>query len=157
MERQPKDVLGALEGEWRLSREVRHAGGGTVRAEGRATLAPDGAGLAEDESGRAILPDGTATSFAQRRLWRAEGGSLALRKGDGTLLCALADGAGVHDCPPDTYRVRLDLSGLPGAWAAEWRVTGPRKDYVMTTRYVRAAPSRLAGRRVVGQEGEQET
>ena len=136
MERQPIDVLTALEGQWRLSREVRHAGGAVLRAEGRAVLAPDGAGLVEAESGRMAAADG-GTAFAQRRLWRVEDGRLVLRKGDGTPLCALTDGEGVHDCPPDTYRIRLDLSGLPGAWSAEWRVAGPRKDYVMTTRYVR--------------------
>ncbi|PRY95397.1 hypothetical protein BCF33_1016 [Hasllibacter halocynthiae] len=136
MERQP-DLWRGLDGAWRLAREVRHAAGGTVRAEGTARFAPEGDGLAEREEGRAVLPGGSGMAFEQRRLWRAEGGRLTLWKGDGTLLCVLDGGEGVHGCPPDLYRVRLDLSGLPSDWSAEWRVTGPRKDYVMATRYVR--------------------
>ena len=39
-----------------------------------------------------------------------------------------------HWCDPDTYKVRYDFSRWP-VWQAEWRVTGPRKDYVMQSVY----------------------
>ena len=39
-----------------------------------------------------------------------------------------------HDCPPDTYRVRYDFRAWP-RWQAEWRVTGPRKDYGIVSRF----------------------
>ena len=79
---------------------------------------------------------GTAPMRASRRyLWR-DGGS-------GTIDVHFADGrffhrfdaedpapASSHDCPPDLYRVRYDFRAWP-RWQAEWRVTGPRKDYAM--------------------------
>jgi hypothetical protein len=46
--------------------------------------------------------------------------------------------AAAHDCPPDLYRVRYDFRPWP-RWQAEWRVTGPRKDYAMVSRYRPAA------------------
>ena len=42
--------------------------------------------------------------------------------------------AAEHACPPDTYRVRYDFRRWP-RWQAEWRVTGPRKDYGILSRY----------------------
>ena len=39
-----------------------------------------------------------------------------------------------HDCPPDSYRVRYDFRAWP-RWQAEWRVTGPRKDYGIVSRF----------------------
>lgn len=129
--------LPPLEGTWGLTRAVVHAGRGRVRASGRAEFTRDGEGLLEREWGRAIFADGGSARFEQRRLWRVEGGILVLRKGDGTLLCALDGGGGVHECPPDTYRLHLDLGRLPGLWVARWRVTGPRKEYRMRSEYRR--------------------
>jgi hypothetical protein len=37
----------------------------------------------------------------------------------------------VHDCAPDTYRG--EVSGTPERWTVTWEVTGPGKDYTMTT------------------------
>jgi hypothetical protein len=37
----------------------------------------------------------------------------------------------VHACDPDTYRGRI--SGTPDAWTVVWEVSGPTKDYTMTT------------------------
>jgi hypothetical protein len=37
----------------------------------------------------------------------------------------------VHDCAPDTYRGQV--SGTPDGWSVTWEVTGPEKDYTMTT------------------------
>ena len=41
-----------------------------------------------------------------------------------------------HDCAPDVYRVPTTSRDWP-RWRADWRVTGPRKDYVMRTHYSR--------------------
>ena len=49
------------------------------------------------------------------------------------------DPGDVHACDPDTYRVRYDFRRWP-RWQAEWRVTGPRKDYGMLSRFRRAEP-----------------
>lgn len=37
----------------------------------------------------------------------------------------------VHPCAPDTYRGVV--SGTPHRWTVEWDVTGPAKDYSMST------------------------
>ncbi len=37
----------------------------------------------------------------------------------------------VHECAPDTYRG--EVSGTPERWTVTWEVTGPGKDYTMTT------------------------
>jgi hypothetical protein len=37
----------------------------------------------------------------------------------------------VHDCAPDTYRGTVD--GTPDGWTIVWEVSGPAKDYTMTS------------------------
>ena len=39
-----------------------------------------------------------------------------------------------HDCAPDIYVVRYEFARWP-QWTSVWTVTGPRKNYVMTTDY----------------------
>ncbi|MEL6915827.1 MAG: DUF6314 family protein [Pseudomonadota bacterium] len=39
-----------------------------------------------------------------------------------------------HDCDPDTYLVRYDFSEWP-TWRCTWEVSGPRKDYKMSSTY----------------------
>ena len=43
-------------------------------------------------------------------------------------------GTAVHICTPDTYRATYDFEAWPH-WQAVWVVTGPKKDYSMTSRY----------------------
>ena len=43
----------------------------------------------------------------------------------------------VHPCAPDTYRGVV--TGTADSWTVVWEVTGPRKDYTMTTRLTRPA------------------
>ena len=40
----------------------------------------------------------------------------------------------VHDCGADRYRVRYDFRRWP-RWRAEWRVTGPAKNYGTVSEY----------------------
>ena len=42
-----------------------------------------------------------------------------------------------HDCAPDTYRGRYRFPG-PERWSLSWRITGPRKDLVISTVFSRA-------------------
>lgn len=42
-----------------------------------------------------------------------------------------------HDCVPDIYLVEYFFE-LPSQWRATWTVTGPRKNYVMTSHMTRA-------------------
>jgi hypothetical protein len=43
----------------------------------------------------------------------------------------------VHVCTPDLYRGTFVTAPSEDEWTLRWQVTGPRKDYVMTTRYTR--------------------
>ncbi len=42
----------------------------------------------------------------------------------------------VHPCGADTYDGRVEVFG-PAAWTVIWRVSGPAKDYTMTTHLTR--------------------
>jgi Family of unknown function (DUF6314) len=49
-----------------------------------------------------------------------------------------------HDCEPDLYEGRYRLLG-PDQWLLSWRITGPRKQQLITSRYRRKAePGRIA-------------
>jgi hypothetical protein len=48
-----------------------------------------------------------------------------------------------HDCEPDLYEGRYRLLG-PDQWLLSWRITGPRKRQLITSRYRRSAePGRI--------------
>ncbi len=48
-----------------------------------------------------------------------------------------------HDCGPDLYEGRYRLLG-PDQWLLSWRITGPRKRQLITSRYRRSAePERI--------------
>lgn len=132
--------LSAFLGAWALDRSIedaRAARSGRLAGEARFSPAPDG--LAYEEAGTLAFP-GTAPMQASRRyLWRQGGaGGIDVLFADGRFFHAfdpaLPEPSALHDCPPDTYRVRYDFTAWP-LWQAEWRVTGPDKDYIMLSRY----------------------
>lgn len=49
----------------------------------------------------------------------------------------------VHPCAPDTYVGRVDILS-DDHWRVEWAVSGPAKDYTMTSVLVRAQPNENA-------------
>ena len=127
-------------GDWRLERTIEDVKAGrTGRLTGEARFEPVADGLAYREAGTLAFP-GTPPMRAERRyLWR-DGGA-------GTIEVFFADGrffhrfdaedhvpGATHACDPDAYRVRYDFRAWP-RWLAEWRVTGPRKDYAMVSSY----------------------
>lgn len=131
--------LNDFTGVWTLSRRIVQANGPEGQFAGRAVFTPEGAGLRYHEAGQLVLA-GEAPMQAERDyLWSAEGAQIVVRFEDGRDFHrfdpSLAEAA--HWCDPDDYRVRYDFARWP-AWSAEWRVTGPRKDYVMISRYTRA-------------------
>ncbi len=134
--------LGDFEGIWHLEREIddRRAGE-TLRLSGRAELVPARGGLDYVERGQLTLGDGQVVEAERRYHWRADGGGIAVEFADGRFFhaFALAGAAPLahHFCDPDSYDVRYDFADWP-AWRARWRVTGPRKDYLMETLYRRA-------------------
>jgi hypothetical protein len=131
--------LEALEGRWRLTRRVENADGSAATLQGVTVFRREGDGLVQEEEGWLTLPGGAAPLRATRRyLWAAGASELEVRFGDGrpfhTVPLGVARPEAAHDCAPDLYRVAYDFSDWP-RWRAVWRVTGPRKDYVMTSDY----------------------
>ena len=134
--------LQSFAGGWRIERtieDVRAGRSGRFTGAARFDSVPEG--LAYHEEGTLAL-DGAAPMRATRRyLWR-DGGA-------GTIEVLFDDGrffhrfdaedprpGSAHECSPDLYRVRYDFRGWP-RWQAEWRVSGPRKDYGMVSAYAR--------------------
>lgn len=134
--------LGDFAGTWRVDRTIDdRLSGRAARFAGRAVFAPSDGGLAYREAGRLRLGDGPELAATREYLWREADGMIDVRFADGRRFHAFDPAGPVpeaeHACGPDRYRVRYDFTGWPG-WRAEWRVTGPRKDYLMVSRYDRA-------------------
>jgi hypothetical protein len=49
-----------------------------------------------------------------------------------------------HDCAPDTYRGRYRFAA-PDCWSLSWRITGPRKDLVISTVFSRTGGGERRG------------
>jgi hypothetical protein len=131
--------LQALEGRWRLSRVIRNADGSEAQLSGVTVFRRDGEGLVQEEEGWLTLPGGAAPLRAARRYrWAEAENGLEVRFEDGRPFHAVPLGIArpeaEHDCAPDVYRVAYDFADWPH-WRAVWSVTGPRKDYVMTSDY----------------------
>ncbi len=135
-------VLQGFIGDWTLSREIEDfAQDRRGRMTGSALFTPEDGGLRCRETGTLAF-DGLPPMATEREtLWQASGGWIAVAFADGRpfhrFRPADAAPAARHDCAPDLYLVTYDFARWPD-WRAEWRVTGPRKDYRMTTAYTRA-------------------
>ena len=144
----PDRMLGSLEsylaGRWRVVRIGRDRARGTRHIlTGTARFAPAaGGGLTLDEAvtwtvGGQRLEGERRYRFTFSAPWRA-----AVWFADGRpfhdldLTAGAADVA--HDCPPDSYKGRYRLTGLD-SFRVIWRVRGPHKDLVLTTRLTRIA------------------
>lgn len=128
-------------GHWRLERRIRDGRSGRDGTfQGTASFAPQGSTLLYREAGELRL-DGTAMAAEQSHVWRQEGTRICVVFSDGRPFHCFDTGvstpASRHDCAPDIYRVEYDFAAWPD-WRSEWRVTGPRKDYVMVSEYRQA-------------------
>jgi hypothetical protein len=134
--------LWSFEGAWRLERRIEHASGqGNARLSGMARFLRSGGALLHEESGTLSI-DGVAGPGMQARrrcLWTPEAGGIAICFEDGRpfhiIPLGILDPEATHFCSPDRYTVRYDFSRWP-EWSTVWRVSGPRKAYVMTSRLV---------------------
>ncbi len=132
--------MAQFEGVWQLDRQIDDATRGPMRLRGEAVLARSGLRLVYTETGTLMIPGQLPLTATQRYVWQEQAEWVAIRFSDGRpfhgfpLRTARAEAT--HLCEPDRYHVSYDFSTWP-LWTAEWRVTGPRKDYVMHSRYAR--------------------
>jgi hypothetical protein len=127
-------------GLWRVSREIEDfAGAPGGRFRGMARITPEEGGLRYAEQGELTL--GAARMQASRvYLWRPDGATrVRVLKEDGSAFHSFdwstVECVDTHLCGEDRYEVRYSFAAE--SWHAHWRVTGPRKDYASTTRYIR--------------------
>lgn len=107
---------------------------------GEAVLARSGLRLVYTETGRLLIPGQAPLTAMQRYVWQERAGWVAIRFSDGRPFHGFplraAQAEATHLCEPDRYLVRYDFSRWP-EWSSEWHVTGPRKEYVMRSCYLR--------------------
>lgn len=156
--------LGWFAGVWQLDRVLSDAlSGNHGTFTGRATLTPDADGLAYRETGTLHWPThtGPATRGYHYAASDTDPALLSVTFEDGRPFHTLdlRDGASAfsHDCGEDLYtgtfaRISDD------AWEQRWRVTGPRKDLLITSTYERATPDpqrckkRSSGQALLGKD-----
>lgn len=128
-------------GPWRIDRLIRDTRPGrSGRFRGDAVFEPAGPLLRYHETGEVTL-DGAAITAEQTHIWRQDGNRICVTFSDGRPFhkfeIAVPTPKARHHCPPDLYHVAYDFGGWP-EWWTEWRVSGPSKDYTLSTRYRRA-------------------
>ncbi|MDE0589916.1 DUF6314 family protein [Halocynthiibacter sp. C4] len=132
-------------GVWRIDREIRGFDG-KLHGEfsGQAVFSEVSNGLTYVEAGT-LLSNGTRMQAERRYLWLGapQARKIEVRFDDGRAFHEIDLATPEHEpqarhfCDPDTYVVTYDFCNWP-EWEARWRVTGPRKSYVMVSRYSRA-------------------
>jgi len=132
--------LADFAGVWRFERAIENAVGPDADMQGTARFTDHAGGLMMHESGEMRLAGQGAFLAERRYLWRAAGGHIAVFFDDGRPFHDFDPAAETpqaeHPCAPDHYRVAYDFGGWP-EWRAVWQVTGPRKSYVMRSRFFR--------------------
>lgn len=129
--------LWSLTGVWRLRREIRHGDGRVDRLNGTATFTKSGPRLLQDEAGWLETAEGRFQA-SRRYVWAEAKGRLEMYFEDMRPFHTIPLGDDrpetVHLCPPDRYQVAYDFTGWP-EWSTVWTVEGPRKRYVMESRF----------------------
>jgi hypothetical protein len=132
----PEGLLAALEGRWRLAREIADRRGPPGGFAGEALFAAGPGGLIYREAGVLRLDGGPPMRAERGYLWRTEGGLVVVDFADGRPFHrfdpARARPEAEHPCGADLYRVAYDFTGWP-VWRAVWDVAGPRKAYRMAS------------------------
>ena len=130
-----------FEGRWHVARVIEDAKtGGQGHFEGEVLFEPEADGLRYTETGTLRLDGQPGFTSSLVYLWRPDLAGVAVFFDDGRPFHGFdlaAQPEATHWCDPDHYTVRYDFSDWPN-WSARWAVTGPRKDYVMMSRYVSA-------------------
>ncbi|MCB2110771.1 MAG: trigger factor [Defluviimonas sp.] len=126
-----------FEGAWRISRRIDDRRGPAARFDGTAVFSPVAGGLFYRETGLLCISGGGSYQAGRCYLWRSgPAGTIVVDHADGRAFHSFCPGRedARHLCGADDYRVRYDFGDWP-RWRAEWRVLGPRKDYLMISHY----------------------
>lgn len=130
--------LEAFRGNWILTRTIedrRESRSGQFS--GTARFGPAAQGLDYREDGILVL-GGASYRASRRYFWSQANDDIEVHFADGRFFHRFRPGAdqpaGEHPCGEDFYRVTYDFSRWPH-WRAEWRVTGPAKDYILVSEY----------------------
>jgi len=140
-----EDLFDYLEGTWQFDRKVHDA---LLDQEGDcigvAQFYADGGNLNYREEGE-LKMGAIETSTEREYIYMFPAPSMAeVRFPDGRLFHLLDLTKGIvrveHKCGDDLYQGLYRVLG-PEGWLAVWRITGPRKSQVITTRYIRVLPT----------------
>ena len=142
--------LNDFSGEWELTKEIQDYTGqssGKFSGAARFTNHDDHTALYH-EGGTLELTTGQSMRAERRYRWLQESnGKVAVLFEDGRPFHLVdlneSSPSGHHFCDPDTYQVEYDFSDWPN-WKSTWRVTGPRKDYIMHSEFRRKSDTMRA-------------
>ena len=128
-------------GHWSYLRRIEDRRQGVVGSLiGEAHFLPEDEGLRYRETGELVLGDyrGAAQRGFIYRFPRGGWVEILFEDGRPLLVLDLSAGRGEaeHLCAEDLYRARVIVEGSHH-WRADWTVTGPRKDYRLSTWYLR--------------------
>lgn len=128
-------------GDWKIAREIVEKSGGTHHMTGRAEFTRAADGVTYREKGQLVTAAGAQFAASRVYHWRDAGhGRVQVLFEDErdfhNFDLTGAKTEGKHWCDPDMYQVSYNLADWP-VWSSVWRVSGPRKDYRMVTRYWR--------------------
>ena len=132
--------LSDFAGDWVIDRAIIHADGSKARFAGKAVFHDNRSGeLDYIEDGILTLPNGQSMRATRSYRWEAD---LSVFFDDGRPFHQVpaSGGTAIHLCAPDTYRVTYEFENWP-SWRAVWDVSGPNKEYRMTSTYTRPARS----------------
>ncbi len=131
------DPLAFLTGSWGTDRRLLDRSSGAEGSfVGTTAFIPDSGGLLWEEQGTVVWPHFQGPASRSYRVTAEMAGTMTIRFPDRRVLCTLdlQDGSATdeHLCAPDTYRVALTIV-TPTRVEYSWDVTGPAKDFLLTT------------------------
>lgn len=134
-----KRTLADFLGRWEIAREITPADGPPAFFAGHAEWRAMSGGAAYVETGVLRLQGAPSMTAERRYVWKED---LSVWFEDGRAFHSVPPGGGqaTHFCDPDTYLVAYDFAQWP-AFTVRYDVGGPRKDYVMISRYTKSRAS----------------
>ena len=130
-------VIADFIGRWTIERTITQIGAPQANFHGHAVFTPDGGELRYHEAGVLTIEGQSAMQAERQYRWDDD---LNVYFDDGRFFHTVPPMGGQtrHWCDPDDYVVAYDFSAWPH-WSAQWRVSGPRKNYQMLSAYRKAA------------------